>query len=333
LAGYEEDSKSIHTLDSIEDPKTEESPLNGIRLTKKEYEEMTEYPPTAVMVENLNAARPQSGLDQADLVYETLAEGGITRFMPIYWSQSPNKVGPIRSSRTYFIDWLSPYNPIYMHIGQAASSDPEVDALGALYNYNIRTVQWQNIHWRSTDRPSPHNAYASIESTQEAAENLGYDEYESFESWNFKSDAPISERGKMKSVEIKYFKSNSYGMDCDVTYVYDKESNSYKRSHGETPHIDKENEVQLAPKVVIVQETVYEPTYDSKSRILMHVIGSGDAKIFMDGKVINAQWNKENRLSRTEYTNVANNKAIEFNRGQIWIMAVPKTTSSVNISN
>jgi len=98
------------------EPRTEQSTLNGILFTKTEMKLLQTKRPVAVMTNNHVDARPQSGLNSADVVYEALAESGITRYMAIYWSQAPKKVGPIRSSRQYYIEWLSPYDPLYIYV-------------------------------------------------------------------------------------------------------------------------------------------------------------------------------------------------------------------------
>ena len=113
-------------------PKTEVCPLNNLKYTEEERKAWEERRPLLVMVENHEEARPQSGLSSADIVYETVAEGGITRFMGIYYCDAQSHeiiVGPVRSARTYFLDWASEYgnNPLYAHVG-GANCHPESGA-------------------------------------------------------------------------------------------------------------------------------------------------------------------------------------------------------------
>ncbi len=113
-------------------PKTEVCPLNGQLFTKEEKDLWSTRRPMSVMIENHADSRPQSGLQNADIVYETVAEGGITRFMGVFLCNvvkgSPNKydVGPVRSARTYFLDITSEYSdyPLYAHVGGANCSAP-----------------------------------------------------------------------------------------------------------------------------------------------------------------------------------------------------------------
>src|SRR3989339_1542901 len=105
------------------EPKTEECPLNGEMLSKTEKKIWEGQRPLGIMVENHKEARPQSGLSSADVIYEVVAEGGITRFMAIFYCNlSDVQVGPVRSARTYFLDWLGEYDALYAHVGGANTS-------------------------------------------------------------------------------------------------------------------------------------------------------------------------------------------------------------------
>ena len=101
---------NLPLLAEPKEPKTEVSPLNGLLFSKKEMDQLKKRRPVAVMINNHSEARPQSGLNSADIVYETNAEGGITRYLAIFWSNAPAKVGPVRSLRQYYLEWLSEYD-------------------------------------------------------------------------------------------------------------------------------------------------------------------------------------------------------------------------------
>src|SRR4030066_1764105 len=92
------------------------NPINGTLYTKREAKAWKDKVPLAIMVENSIVARPQSGLSKADIVYEALAEGGITRVAAVFLSQG-SQIGPVRSARKYYYDWISEYKPIYAHWG------------------------------------------------------------------------------------------------------------------------------------------------------------------------------------------------------------------------
>jgi hypothetical protein len=136
-------------------------PVYYSTLTGKKVkdEAMTTWPTAAIMIENSPDARPQSGLKQAGVVYEAIAEGGITRFLALYQEDKPTLIGPVRSLRPYFVDWLTPYNASVVHVGGSSA------ALKRIRNGEYRDIdQFFNAstYWRSTDRYAPHNVYTNF---------------------------------------------------------------------------------------------------------------------------------------------------------------------------
>jgi len=131
------------------EPKTETCPINGQLYTKTERAIWEGRRPLGVIIENHTDARPQSGLNSADVVYEAVAEGGITRFMGIFYcgvAAMDTDLGPVRSARTYFLDWISEYGeyPLYAHVGGAncnattgsgCQNGAKADALGQIRKY------------------------------------------------------------------------------------------------------------------------------------------------------------------------------------------------------
>jgi len=319
-------------VDRPQEPRTEESPVNGQLFTKSEMEEMMSRRPVAVMVNNHAQARPQSSLNSADIVYEALVESGITRYLAIFWSQGPKKVGPIRSARQYHLEWLSPYDPVFIHDGCADTDNPRTDACGNIYAYNIKDIATAGS-WRWNDgvRYAPHNEYTSIASAWDIAENRGWDKFPTdFESWNFKNDADQDQRGDGYRYEIVFHnRLNNAGL-YDVTWEYDSTTNSYKRWVGGKVDIDQETNSQVTAKVVIVQETSIYSAYDDKGRIIVDTIGQGDALILMDGKEIEGSWKKNTRTDRTTFYN-SNGDEIQFNRGRIWISVISQSLGEFDI--
>jgi hypothetical protein len=319
-------------VDEPQEPRTEESPLNGLLFTKSEMDEMMQKRPVAVMINNHAVSRPQSGVSSADIVYETLAESGITRYMAFFWSEGPTKVGSIRSARQYFLEWLSPYDPLYIHIGWADTDDPRTDARGNIYAYNIKDVGIRGYWvWNDGRRVAPHNKYNSVVSAWDYAETQGWDGFpEDFESWKFKNDAVNDLRGDAYRYSIKFHNRLTNSGLYDTIWEYDKVTNSYKRWVGGEPNIDQETNTQLTAKVVVVQEIVMTPSYDEKGRIIQETIGEGDAIILMDGKEVYGTWKKNNRMDRTTFYGEDGNE-IEFNRGRIWISAIAQSVGEFDI--
>ncbi|MCD4811938.1 DUF3048 domain-containing protein [bacterium] len=319
-------------FDNPQEPRTEESPINGLLFTQSEMNELKEKRPIAVMINNHALARPQSGLNSADVVYESLAESGITRHLAIFWSQTPAKVGPIRSIRQYHLEWLSPYDPILIHDGCAASEDPRLNACGNTFFYNIKDIStigsWR---WNDGIRYAPHNEYNSLLTAWEYAEDRGWDEFPSnFESWKFKNDETIDQRGDGYRYDITFHtQMNNAGL-YDSIWQYDPSTNSYNRWIGGRVDIDQETNTQVNAKVVIIQETDITPSYDDSARLIVDTIGQGDAIILMDGKKIDGTWKKTSRTDRTTFFD-STNKELEFNRGRVWISIIAQSTGKFDI--
>ena len=319
-------------LDLPQEPKTEESPINGQLFTKEEMTELMKLRPVAVMISNHADARPVSGLSSADLVIESLVEGGITRNMAFFWSETPEKVGSVRSARQYFLEWLSPYDPLYIHVGCASTTNPRTNACDHLFSYNLKDVSYFGS-WRTTDAIAPHNAFSSVTYAREYGEARDWSGFpDDFESWKFKEDLDITKRGEAYRYEIVFHKTLNYGGLYDTIWEYDRLTNSYKRYIGGEIDIDANNGQQITAKTVVVQKIKMVSAYDDKGRIIQDTIGGGEAVILMDGKEIYGTWKKTDRMDRTTYYDNRGNE-IEFNRGRIWISAISDTVGNFEIED
>lgn len=308
-------------LDKPNKPRTEISPINGLLFTEEEMEVLMKRAPVAVMINNHGDARPQSSLNFADIVFEAEAESGITRYMAIYWSHGVDKVGPIRSARQYYLEWLSPYDAIFIHDGYSSSDDPRVNAGGNMYLYGTRTIS-TNGAWREFDgvRFAPHNEYSSVNYAWEFADTLGWNIFPSdFKAWEFKKDSP--KEGQTYGASVAFNKYIPNGGIYDVRWEYNPESNNYLRYFGTISDIDQETDEQVNAKTVIIQETTITQTFDSKGHLIIDTIGNGKATILMDGDVISATWRKNSRTDRTVYYN-KDGKEMQFNRGRVWIEVI-----------
>ena len=319
-------------VDRPQEPRTEQSPLNGLLFTKEEFKQLKTRRPVAVMINNHAASRPQSGLTSADIVYETLAEAGITRYMAFFWSQGPDKVGSIRSARQYYLEWLSPYDPLYIHIGWADTNNPRTDARDNIIAYGLRDVgiigYWQ---WIDSGRLAPHDKYNSVPSAWDYAETRGWDGFPTdLESWKFKNDAEVDQRGDAYRYKTVFHKSYNNNGLYDTIWEYNPSINSYKRWVGGNVDIDQETNTQVTTKVVVVQETKMYSAGDDKGRIIVDTIGQGDAVILMDGKEIEGSWKKTNRMDRTTFYDSSGDE-IEFNRGRIWISVISQSWGEFDI--
>ncbi len=324
-------STDLPLLEEPEQPRTEESPLNGLLFTKKEMDEMKTRRPVAVMINNHVQARPQSGLSSADIVFETNAESGITRYLAIFWSNAPEKVGSIRSLRQYYLEWLSEYDPILIHDGCAETDSPLTNACGNIYTYGTKDISTYGS-WRLNDgvRFAPHNEYSSITNAWEYAKKMNWNTFPSISGWQFKKDASLEDRGQRTLVKLVFHKEiNNNGL-YDVTWTYDRPTNTYLRKVGNKIDIDQENNTQVSAKNVVIQQVQMSLAGDDHGRLVIKTIGEGDAVILQDGKIINGTWKKTSRLDRTKYYD-SEGKQISFNRGKVWIEAIGKGVGEFNI--
>lgn len=283
--------------------------------------------PLAVIVENHVDARPQSGLDKASIVYEALAEGGITRFMALYSSQDAAKVGPIRSARTYFVDWAHGYLAYLAHVGGNIDA---LDQLRAQKFPDLDQFAYSAPYWReyAAGLSSEHTMYSSTDKLWQQASKNGLSTANNFTVYKFKDDPVGAEATALppsQKVSIAYSNPN-----YNVEFQYDKLTNSYKRFLAGKAHIDKISKNQISPKNLIVM-TVNQKTIKTRINedgLVLTTVGSGKAKIFIDGKVIDGTWKKTASASREIFYDAAGAE-ITFNRGQFWISVVPPAAAVV----
>lgn len=326
-------------------PKTESCPLNGALYSKPEKGLWEKRRPLGVMIENSKAARPQSGISFADVVYEAVAEGGITRLMAVYYCQDADIVGPVRSARTYYLDWISEYgsSPLYAHVGGANTPGP-ADALGQIERYgwgggsdlNQFSIGfptfWRDYERLGKDTATEHTVYSATAKLWDYAakkRDLDGSWDKTFVKWTFKDDATVTDRPASSSAEFALSNiQSSYANDYAVKWQYDHDSNSYLRFNGGAEHRDLDNNQQLLAKNVVIIFTTLRVADDGYleeghgSHLIYGTKGLGKAKFLIDGKVVDGTWSKKTRLDRTGFFDNLG-KEIKFNRGQIFIEALP----------
>lgn len=320
-------------------PKTEPCPLTGQLFSKQQREWWEKHRPLGIMIENHEDVRPQSGISSADIVYEVVAEGGITRFLAVFHCQDGGVVGPVRSARTYFLDFISEYGdkPLYVHVGGANVPGP-ANALGQISDYgwvgrndiNQFSVGFPTF-WRDYERlgrtvATEHTMYSTTEKLWKiAAErklanvDVDGDSWdETFTSWQLKDDAKEGDRGT-SSPSFGFWE----GYDLyNVKWNYDRTTNSYKRENGEKPHLDKDNDKQVLAKNIIVVFVLERSLNDEEKHLLYTTKGKGKALFFFDGNVVEGIWEKKDRVSRMNLLD-SNGKQVKLNKGQIWIEVLP----------
>lgn len=270
--------------------------------------------PFAVVVENHPDSRPQSGLSQADIVYEALAEGGITRFLAVFQTQNVKNIGPVRSARTYFNDWAQELGAVYAHVG--GNSDALANLAQGIPGISNADQFFNDPYfWRITARKMPHNAYTSTDDLQKLAAAHRFSMAKSYVDYSFKDDQP-SPKLAVSKINIDFSSS-----EFNVKYIYNPSTNSYKRYNAGLAAIDAGNSKQIEPKDIIVQIVRNWPVKsDTPLAISMATHDGGSAEVFLDGRDISGSWKYVD--GRTKYFD-QNGKEIALNRGQIFIEIVP----------
>ncbi len=305
------------------------SPLTGAEVDLS----LVGRPVTGIMIENSFDARPQSGLKDAGIVYEAIAEGGITRFLALYQEARPDYIGPVRSVRPYYLDFLMPFNASIAHVGGAPQALAEIKTFGI---HDLDQFANGNSYTRITQRFAPHNVYTSFDKMDALNAAKGF-KYVAFTSFPRKKDAPTTPKPATATTTASTVAATTpipivntidlaiSGPDFNAHYDYDATTNTYKRSEGGAKHIDEKSSIQLAPKVVVAlvmqrgiatdgQHTDYSTT------------GSGRMFVFQDGTITEGTWTKSDRTTQFVFTNAAG-QPLNLNAGQTWITLVDKTTN------
>jgi hypothetical protein len=354
-SGDQDDQTALSALLQIEpgEPKDQTCPLNGALYTKTEQKAWATRRPLAVMIENSPDARPQSGLSQADIVFEAMAEGGVTRFMGMFYcavQKYDTTLAPVRSARTYFIDWASGFNrPLYVHVGGANIPGP-ADALGQISSYgwslendvNQFSVGYPTFV-RNANRLDGKDIATehTMETTTEKLWTVGVKRewtnlspqmklgkkiiepqewLDGYRQWKFLA-TPMAV-GDTKTISYEFWDGYS---QYAVKWEYDATTDSYKRVMAGEPHVDLNNSEQIMAKNVVVLLTREKGPIDELKHLLYTTTGTGNALIFRNGTVEKGSWSKKDRESQLVFTD-RKGKEIEFVPGMIWISVADTDT-------
>jgi len=288
----------------------------------------TETRPLAVMIDNDGpSSRPQIGLESAYIVYEVIVEGGATRLMALFKNSTIEKVGPIRSSRHYFLDYALEHDAIYMHAGWSPKATNDISALNV---NNINGIMGDDgvIFYRDNTYDSTwHNLYSKVNSGYKHAKekkkyrvtsDIKYD-------WYSEEDVEISGGTDANEVLVPY--SGKY----KVVYKYNEEEKVYDRYIGSNPHMSQTGDGLTAKNIIICHVRNY-PLNDgeNKDRQELDTVGSGKGYFVTNGKACEITWEKTSRTARTVYKDAAG-KEITLSPGNTYIQIVPSDASiSVN---
>ncbi len=282
-------------------PTTEASTLTGIQVPIGS----NKRPITSIQIENSPDARPQSGLLQAGVVFEAIAEGGITRFNASFQEAQPDYIGPIRSVRPYYAQLVAPFDPIFVHAGGSGDGLNKLSELGLKdLDHGANGAAFRRV----SDRYAPHNLYSSTVDLDKAAQGRGYT------SSNAKGFLR-KEEVKNQPPTISNITMNISGQLYNTSYAYDAATNTYKRSLAGKPHTDYRSGEQISPKVVVA---MVAPWSQNDIYSVYAIIGSGEATIFQDGQMTKGTWTKTADKEQITFKD-ATGKPIALDAGQTWI--------------
>ena len=288
----------------------ENSPLTGLAVSP----EAAKRPVLGMMISNSTEARPQSGLHKAGVVFEAIAEGGITRYLALFQDELPELLGPVRSVRPYYVDWVTAFDSYFGHVGGSVQGRKDAAKLG---NKDVDQFVNSQYYYRSTDRVAPHNVYTTDKLLNKMFKNRGDDPSE-FTGFERKGEEPLEEP-TARQIKINV-SSDSY----NVGYTYNKQTNSYRRQLGGSAHRDRETKEQISPKNVIAIKVPLRGI--ANNRLEMDTIGSGTAWIFRDGGVVKGKWTKEADDEQIFFTDSDGN-TVALNAGSTWITVIPPSQS------
>lgn len=310
-------------IGDIENGITDADKIYYSRLTGRELSDQTlaNRPATCIMIENSPDARPQSGLSDAGIVIEALAEGGISRFMAIFQEAKPNFIGPVRSVRLTYVEVAKAYHCSIAHVGGSTN------ALNLIRNNSaFRDIdQFFNdaYYWRASHRYAPHNVYTSFEKLDQLNQSRGYKTSDFKGFARVKPDSAPEKPAKLvKKITINMGSSDLY----NPVYNYDAESNRYLRSHaygGAHYSVDKNGkQTRNAPDVVIAA-AVKTVSRAGTPYVDYTTTGSGEVTIFQNGDAVKGKWHRANNDAEFSFTD-STGKEILLNRGQVWISLYPE---------
>ncbi|WP_163100827.1 DUF3048 domain-containing protein [Peribacillus alkalitolerans] len=285
-------------------------PLSGVGTN-----EVSNQRAVAVMVNNHPKARPQSGISQADIVYEMLAEGEVTRFLAVFQSEKPDRIGPVRSARDYYIELAKGLNGIYICHGYSPEAKAMLDS-GFIENLN-GIVYDGTLFKRDKTRKAPHNSYITFENIEKGAEKNGFNMEQAPGSFPFLTEDEMEvlngEKGEAVSI--------SYGTESfNVRYEFDKATSTYNRFSKGEQTIDKETGKPVQLKNVFIIEAQHK-IVDKHGRRDINLESGGNAYLLQDGKWNAVQWENKNGL----LIPVKDGKEVGFIPGKTWVNIIPQS--------
>lgn len=277
----------------VEEPTPEETEIKAFFDTYVNTYER----PVAIMIDNDNdSARPQAGLDEAYLIYEMVVEGGATRFMALYRGDEVEKIGPVRSSRHYFLDYVMENDAIYTHFGWSPKAMTDISAFG-INKINGIISSDESVFWREKKfRGDWHSAYTSIENIKNRAIQRKYKTETEHNNGIEYADTYIIPDGENTAESINLPYSGKY----KTSYKYNEENETYEKYINSKPHTMQSGKT-VEVKNIIIQKIPDSSLGDGTDRRNVNTTGSGTGYYITNGKYEKITWSKSSRTGNTTY--------------------------------
>lgn len=292
-----------------------QSPISGLWVD----EEKATLRPYAIMINNIKKVNPQSGISEASVIYEALAEGGITRLMGIFEDFSADRIGSIRSARHYYVSVADEYDAIFVHYGETKYATSKISELDIDNLSGLEGAVEPIVFYRDNSISAPHNAFASYEGIVKGTEKKGY-RTEREADWEnhytfYEEDTDISGQDVSK-VELGF---SSY---TTPYFEYNEEEKTYGRYQFGGAHVDANTGEQLQFKNIIIQ-LVKEWDIDKNGYQTMDIENSsGEGYYITNGKMVPITWQKNESTGKMHYYDEAG-EILKVNAGKTFVALYP----------
>ncbi len=320
---------SIAGCGKKEPKKVDKTPVT---TTQKEEEPKNEFValmeqdnrPIAVMIDNDGpSSRPQIGLESAYMIYEVIVEGGASRIMALFKDASDiSKVGPIRSSRHYFLDYAMEHDAIYCHAGWSPKAASDISSLGVNNVNGITGADGGNFYRDYTYDRTWHNLYTDLNKVYEhAVDKKGYKDKTDVKHTSYnEKDKDLKDGTSALEISLPY--STMY----KVVYKYNAETKNYTRYIGQNEHMSQTGEALTAKNIIVCPVRNYDlADGENKGRQEVETVGSGTGYYITNGSAVEITWSKASRKDRTVYKDVNGNE-LKLNPGNTYVQIVPMSS-------
>ena len=272
----------------------------------------------AVSINNHHSAWPHSGLQDAFLCYELIAEGGITRILAFYKDVNTSKIGSVRSVRHYFLDYVLENDAIIVHYGWSPQAKEDIKSLKI---NNLNGIYDSKTFYRdkTLNRSLEHTAFTSMDRIKNGIKKNKYRDTSDVKLLNYSDKIFMDDKYKTKADKITIKYSNYQ----TTSYVYDKNTKLYKLYMNDKEQKDLETKEQYTVKNIITYQIKNASLNDSKGRQNLENIGQGYGYYITEGNAVKIKWIKTSRENKTNYFNIDGTPLI-INNGNTWIHIQPK---------